>query len=691
MLPYARFNSAQESTLRAVATGRDVLTRQPTGSGKTLAAVIPGARAWIDGLQLGESCLPPLTVVYVPWRALGFDMEREIDEYLAWVFSEGLSSIRGRALFVDRGAAAVAAAAATAAATRADVDVEARGGGASTPSSAPSVTVADGRPLAVATGVVVGVESVSWEQTACRFVWPEEKASWCKFCTAKKQQGTKRVEGCITRKDRLRAAAGEGGGAGDGGGGGVRTRRSLGGGEEARVAEEGGGAEGGAEGSGGGASSSSSADAAVLRLADLRRDAPERRIGEDRSMAFLIMTPEAAASTSERGALLRRELVVRGRVQRFVVDEAHAVLASSDGGAREACAGLGVTVRNLRAAIEDHGGGPTQLLAQSATIPPAFEPEALRRLRLGGDAIVVRGSVDRPTISFARVFLPELSESETAASYAVRAWQHAVRRVAAALLEGHKLLFVTRADMAPILAARLEMAGIPATSYCGSGSGALTDEQRQANFARWRGDAEVVMVATSSFGAGINLATVRFVMHLGLARAGDAARHLLRALNGEPRRLLSELLDHVPVGAPPPFDGLACHRLLVLRLVSSRRLPVSIKVGSVGQHVIFVSGSQHALDALELQGEELFILLPRALLPGAKPVAAATVDADGAETARAAQTVATHVAEAMRHLQVARHSLAEAADGGVDIAALGLSLEQLSLLQTGGSAASGGP
>ena len=74
LFPHPRLNESQRATLRAVATGRDVLSRQPTGSGKTLAAVLPGACAWIDGLQLGASRLPPLALVVVPWRALGFDM-----------------------------------------------------------------------------------------------------------------------------------------------------------------------------------------------------------------------------------------------------------------------------------------------------------------------------------------------------------------------------------------------------------------------------------------------------------------------------------------------------------------------------------------------------------------------------------------------------------------------------------------
>ena len=474
----------------------------------------------------GQLHRAPLALVVVPWRALGFDMEREINEYLAWLHERGLSPLRGRALFVDRGAGGGGGDDAD----RSDADDVA----AATDGRRPTCA-ADGEAAAATTAArgdaaaPSGTTSpTSWEVTCCRFVWVGDEARWCAFCLKPKNRGTRRVKGCMMREQHLRGGyVGESGCGGESGGGaesgdvsGARTRRSSAAGDASRATS----------GSSSSSSSSSSlaspphppppppapAAAPPLRLADLSAHAPERRVAEDRTLAFLLLTPEALASTSERGLLLTQQLRACGRVQFIVVDEAHAMLRVSQGGMRVACAQLGVSVAGLRDAIEDLGGPRPQVLAQSATIPPAFEAEALRRLRLNENPIVVRGAVDRPTIAFARVFLSDASPNESAARFAVRAWRHVSLRAPAAVLAGHKIIYVTKARLAPVVAGLLETAGQPATAYCGSGSGALTDEERRANFARWRADPDVVLVGTSSVGIGINLPSVRLVMHAGL-------------------------------------------------------------------------------------------------------------------------------------------------------------------------------
>ena len=90
--------------LEAQARHNGVLARQPTGSGKTLSAFIPAVAAWLDGLQ--RESLPPLTLGIVPWRALAFDLEREVNEYLAWVAQHARPTVQPRALFIDRQARA---------------------------------------------------------------------------------------------------------------------------------------------------------------------------------------------------------------------------------------------------------------------------------------------------------------------------------------------------------------------------------------------------------------------------------------------------------------------------------------------------------------------------------------------------------------------------------------------------------
>ena len=67
--PY-ELRPGQVDTLTALATGGDVLSRQPTGSGKSLNVYIPAAARWLEGVTArlargGSGPLPPLTVVQV--------------------------------------------------------------------------------------------------------------------------------------------------------------------------------------------------------------------------------------------------------------------------------------------------------------------------------------------------------------------------------------------------------------------------------------------------------------------------------------------------------------------------------------------------------------------------------------------------------------------------------------------------
>ena len=80
----------QVEMLCALATGVDVLSRQPTGSGKS-AWIEAHTKALSSGSSWGavlHGRLPPCTVVVVPWRSLGFDQEREADGYLEWLYDE---------------------------------------------------------------------------------------------------------------------------------------------------------------------------------------------------------------------------------------------------------------------------------------------------------------------------------------------------------------------------------------------------------------------------------------------------------------------------------------------------------------------------------------------------------------------------------------------------------------------------
>ena len=452
----------QLATLLAQAKYSDVLSRQPTGSGKTLSMLIPMVNSYLEtlaGSGPGGS-LPALGLIVVPWRALSVDLEREANEYLKWVADRWMLKVRPRALFVDR-----------------------EGGGRE--------------------GDVEGGEALIGRgegpfDLCCRFTWPHEATLWCKWCAYPSNAGTRRTSGCLEAQARAQRAVGGGGSRGETSGGDLGASTS------------------GAGGGGGGGGGGGDAHECALTLAELPMHAPERCVAEDRTLAVLLVTPEALFSESERGALLRRELVKSRRVRNIALDEAHACLQISAASYRPACAAIGARIASLRSEIELEGGASTarpRFLAQTATLPPALEAEAVRRLRLGDEHVVVRGPVDRPTIAFARLLLPELSGEESAAAYALRAWQCIAAWAPAAALAGHRIIYITKALQTRLLAHYFAENGVPAVPYATNG---MTPLERAASLDAWRADRGCILIASAAFGQGINLRTVTLVAHMGL-------------------------------------------------------------------------------------------------------------------------------------------------------------------------------
>ena len=103
----------------------------------------------------------------------------------------------------------------------------------------------------------------------------------------------------------------------------------------------------------------------------------------------------------------------------------------------------------------------------------------------------MRGSVDRPTIAFTRLLLPELSSAESAASYALRAWRRIEAEAPAAARDGHKVLFVTKAISTRVLALYFRAAGVRAAAFATNG---MDDVERTASLATWRADPAVLLL-----------------------------------------------------------------------------------------------------------------------------------------------------------------------------------------------------
>ena len=119
--PHAQLKPGQVDTLEAIASGGDLVSRQATGSGKSLTFMLPAVAGWQSGFAARQRCrdaqeraelpLPSLVLVLVPFVELMLDLQREADEYFAWLFETGRTPVRLRALAVIRSQAAPASAA----------------------------------------------------------------------------------------------------------------------------------------------------------------------------------------------------------------------------------------------------------------------------------------------------------------------------------------------------------------------------------------------------------------------------------------------------------------------------------------------------------------------------------------------------------------------------------------------------
>ena len=114
-------NKGQEETLKLVARGGNVLSRQPTGSGKSYCYLLPALAKWAAVARARSACadestrtklpLPPLVMVVAPFRDLCKDAERQAGFLIHRLYEDGLlptvdvlgQHARARALFVDRG------------------------------------------------------------------------------------------------------------------------------------------------------------------------------------------------------------------------------------------------------------------------------------------------------------------------------------------------------------------------------------------------------------------------------------------------------------------------------------------------------------------------------------------------------------------------------------------------------------
>jgi len=195
---------------------------------------------------------------------------------------------------------------------------------------------------------------------------------------------------------------------------------------------------------------------------------------------FVLLGPEQLTSPEVADTL-------RGMtIDRFVVDEAHCI-DSWGSDFRPDFLSLGRFRRSL--------GGPP-VLALTATAAPYVRTEIVDVLDMH-DPVIIVGEPERENIDIA-------VRRHADRSAAVDALRDSVASTA-----GTGLVYVgTRKETAEIAGA-LDTSHRPALAYHGS----MPKKDRERAHAAFRGDAHVVLVATSAFGLGVDVPDVRFVHH----------------------------------------------------------------------------------------------------------------------------------------------------------------------------------
>ncbi|MCD2314839.1 DNA helicase RecQ [Sphingomonas sp. IC-11] len=207
----------------------------------------------------------------------------------------------------------------------------------------------------------------------------------------------------------------------------------------------------------------------------------------DGELDLLYVAPERASTADFR------DLLDRGRVALFAIDEAHCV---SEWGHD-----FRPDYRLLRPLLDRYDGVPR--LALTATADEHTRADILDQLGIGADGMIVAG-FDRPNIR-----------------YAISPRDNTTRQIADLIRDtpGPGIVYAqTRAGTEKLAEALRTATGRPVRAY----HAGLDPDVRRRNQAKFVESEDMVIVATVAFGMGIDKPDVRFVAHAGLPKSIEA-------------------------------------------------------------------------------------------------------------------------------------------------------------------------
>lgn len=214
--------------------------------------------------------------------------------------------------------------------------------------------------------------------------------------------------------------------------------------------------------------------------------------------SLLYVTPEKLAASDALHRVFKM-LEERGKLARFVVDEAHCVSQ------------WGHDFRSdyLRLDVLKTEYPRTPIMALTATANRLVMDDTMRLLRLASDCAVVKLSFDRPNLSYEVLKKPGTFE---------KAVDQLCQVIAGRPKEDSGIVYcLSRADCEKVSKALEDRLGVGRSVYYHAG---IEDpNERRLRQDRWAKDEVPIMCATIAFGMGIDKPHVRYVVHFSIPKS----------------------------------------------------------------------------------------------------------------------------------------------------------------------------